>query len=72
MMNVNIETHWKKILKNEFKQSYFQNLVTFIKDEYTNYKCFPKGKDIFKAFELSPFPMGFNINIHHYPYFYQN
>ena len=54
-MNVNIETHWKKILKNEFKQPYFQNLAAFVKDEYTSYNCYPKGKDIFKAFELSPF-----------------
>jgi len=54
-MNVNIETHWKKILKNEFKQAYFQNLAAFVKDEYSSYNCYPKGKDIFKAFELSPF-----------------
>jgi uracil-DNA glycosylase len=56
MMNVNIETHWKKILKNEFKQAYFQNLVSFVKDEYSTYKCYPKGNDIFKAFDLCPFP----------------
>ncbi len=55
-MNVNIETHWKKILKNEFKQAYFQNLASFVKDEYTMYKCYPKGKDIFRAFDLCPFP----------------
>ncbi len=55
-MNVNIETHWKKILKNEFKQAYFQNLVSFVKDEYSTYKCYPKGNDIFKAFDLCPFP----------------
>lgn len=55
-MKVNIETHWKKILKNEFKQAYFQNLVAFVKDEYATYRCYPQGKDIFKAFELSPFP----------------
>lgn len=55
-MNVNIETHWKKILKNEFKQAYFQNLVSFLKDEYTAHKCYPKGKDIFKAFDLCSFP----------------
>ena len=54
-MNVNIETHWKKILKNEFKQAYFENLVAFVKDEYTTYTCYPQGKDIFKAFQLSPF-----------------
>ena len=55
-MNVNIETHWKKILKNEFNEAYFQNLAAFVKDEYTTYKCYPDGKNIFKAFELSPFP----------------
>jgi uracil-DNA glycosylase len=55
-MKVNIETHWKKILKNEFKQPYFQNLVSFVKDEYQQYICYPKGSDIFKAFELTPFP----------------
>jgi uracil-DNA glycosylase len=55
-MKVNIETHWKNILKNEFKQAYFHNLVSFVKDEYTQYTCYPKGIDIFKAFELTPFP----------------
>ncbi|MGX1024170.1 uracil-DNA glycosylase [Psychroflexus sp. MBR-150] len=55
-MKVNIETHWKKILKDEFQKPYFQNLVEFVKDEYQQYICYPKGKDIFKAFELCPFP----------------
>lgn len=55
-MKVNIETHWKKILKNEFKQAYFHNLVSFVKDEYDQYICYPKGHDIFKAFSLTPFP----------------
>ena len=55
-MKVNIETHWKKILKNEFQQPYFHNLVSFVKDEYDQYTCYPKGSDIFKAFDLTPFP----------------
>ncbi len=55
-MKVNIETHWKKILKNEFQKPYFHNLVSFIKDEYRQYTCYPKGKDIFNAFNLTPFP----------------
>lgn len=55
-MKVNIETHWKKILKNEFSQAYFHNLVSFVKDEYQQYTCYPKGSDIFKAFDLTPFP----------------
>ena len=55
-MKVNIETHWKKILKDEFQKPYFLNLVDFVKDEYQQYSCFPNGKDIFKAFDLCPFP----------------
>ncbi|NBC58749.1 MAG: uracil-DNA glycosylase [Bacteroidetes bacterium] len=55
-MKVNIQTHWKNILKDEFKKPYFLDLVDFVKDEYQQYRCFPKGSDIFKAFELSPFP----------------
>ncbi|MBS3739416.1 uracil-DNA glycosylase [Mesohalobacter halotolerans] len=55
-MKVNIQTHWKNILKDEFKKPYFLDLVDFVKDEYQQYRCYPKGSDIFKAFELSPFP----------------
>ncbi len=55
-MKVNIETHWKKILKKEFQKPYFHNLVSFVKDEYQQYTCYPKGKDIFRAFNLTPFP----------------
>ncbi len=55
-MKVNIETYWKKILKDEFRKPYFQNLVEFVKDEYHQYECYPQGKDIFRAFDLCPFP----------------
>ncbi len=55
-MKVNIQTHWKNILKDEFKKPYFLDLVDFVKDEYKKYKCHPKGSDIFKAFDLCPFP----------------
>ena len=55
-MKVDIETHWKKILKGEFQKPYFQNLAEFVKDEYQQYTCYPQGKDIFKAFDLCPLP----------------
>jgi uracil-DNA glycosylase len=54
-MNVRIENGWKEILEEEFTKEYFINLVNFIKHEYKKYKIFPKGKDIFNAFEFSPF-----------------
>ena len=54
-MEVNIEKSWKKVLKNEFDKEYFKELVSFVKKEYSKKKVFPKGKDIFRAFELCPF-----------------
>jgi uracil-DNA glycosylase len=54
-MEVKIEANWKKILKDEFNKAYFKSLITFIKTEYKNYACYPKGTDIFNAFEFCPF-----------------
>lgn len=54
-MNVEIHPSWKKELKPEFEKEYFNKLVEFVKNEYTNHTCFPKGKDIFAAFEYSSF-----------------
>jgi len=54
-MDVNIESSWKNVLKDEFEKEYFKDLVTFVKKEYSSKKIFPKGEDIFRAFELCPF-----------------
>lgn len=55
-MEVNIESSWKNILKNEFKKEYFLSLTQFIKAEKAaGKKIFPAGKNIFKAFEKTPF-----------------
>lgn len=54
-MNVNIEPSWKAQLDREFEHSYFQDLATFVKQEYQNHTCYPKGKDIFSAFDHCPF-----------------
>ena len=54
-MEVKIEASWKKILKDEFEKPYFESLISFVKQEYKTYTCYPKGTDIFNAFELSPF-----------------
>lgn len=53
-MDINIEPSWKKALKNEFEKPYFLSLIDFVKNEYKAHTCFPKGKQIFKAFELTP------------------
>ena len=56
-MEVKIEESWKNELKDEFEKDYFKNLVSFIKSEYAipGVKVFPKGKDIFAAFDASSF-----------------
>ncbi len=54
-MNVNIEKTWKTQLKDEFEKEYFKTLSTFVKSEYSQFKCFPDGKDIFAAFDACPF-----------------
>jgi len=54
-MEVKIEKSWKKVLNDTFKKKPFIDLVPFIKEEYSSKKIFPKGSDIFRAFELCPF-----------------
>jgi len=54
-MDVQIHESWKLQLQNEFRQPYFQSLISFVKQEYTSGTCYPKGKDIFAAFDRCPF-----------------
>ncbi len=54
-MNIQIETGWEKVLSPEFSKPYFTELVNFVKTEYRQHTCYPKGKDIFAAFDNCPF-----------------
>lgn len=54
-MEVQIEANWKNILKDEFEKPYFESLISFVKTEYKNHNCYPKGSDIFNAFEFCPY-----------------
>lgn len=55
-MNVNIEPGWHEVLKDEFEKPYFKSLVAFLKAEKQQGKViYPEGKNIFRAFELTPF-----------------
>ncbi|WP_318344944.1 uracil-DNA glycosylase [Flagellimonas baculiformis] len=54
-MDVAIEPSWKAHLHQEFEKPYFQQLTQFVKQEYQHYTCYPKGKDIFAAFDHCPF-----------------
>ena len=50
-MNVKIGDSWKNLLEAEFQKPYFQTLVKFVKEEYSTFKCFPPGNQIFAAFD---------------------
>jgi len=54
-MHVEIEESWKTLLSPEFDKPYFSDLIRFVKGEYSRYNCYPKGKEIFAAFDYSDF-----------------
>ncbi|UTW65322.1 uracil-DNA glycosylase [bacterium SCSIO 12643] len=51
-MDVKIAEDWKNILQDEFDKPYFESLSAFVKNEYRTQQCFPKGNQIFAAFDL--------------------
>ena len=53
-MAVKIEKSWGEALASEFEKAYFQKLIEFVKSEYQNHSVYPKGKDIFRAFDKCP------------------
>lgn len=54
-MDVRIAQDWKEILCDEFGKPYFTELVEFVRAEYAAGEVFPKGRDIFRAFDKCPF-----------------
>ncbi|RKF03264.1 uracil-DNA glycosylase [Tenacibaculum lutimaris] len=51
-MQVKIKDSWKNILQSEFEKPYFENLTSFVKNEYSKHTCYPKGTDVFAAFDF--------------------
>lgn len=54
-VEVAIAPTWKEKLSQEFEKAYFQELTTFVKEEYLTQRVFPPGKEIFKAFDKCDF-----------------
>ena len=56
-MNVQIESSWKELLSEEFEKPYFVSLSEYLKREkLSGIKIYPKGPDIFNAFNMTPVP----------------
>ena len=54
-MNVRIAKDWGELLAPEFEKPYFAELVSFVRAEYAQQQIFPRGADIFRAFDKCPF-----------------
>lgn len=52
---VKMELSWLKVLEDEFNQEYMKILKSFLLEEKQKYTVFPKGNDIFNAFNFTPF-----------------
>ena len=55
MVNPKIEESWKKVLFEEFQKPYFETLKTFLVEEKRHHTVYPRGENIFAAFDNTPF-----------------
>ena len=53
-MSIKIEDSWKQLLNSEFNKNYFKELISFVRNEYSSSICYPKGSQIFSAFDNCP------------------
>jgi uracil-DNA glycosylase len=53
--DIKIDPSWKKVLQEEFGKDYFTKLREFVRNEYQHSIIYPPPKDIFRAFNLTPF-----------------
>lgn len=52
---VKIGGGWKEELEDQFDEAYFKQLTQFVHDEYAKKTVYPEPKNIFRAFDLTPF-----------------
>lgn len=56
-MDIALEASWKAVLEKELDKPYFNDLIKFVKFEYSTpgMRCFPPADQIFSAFDHCPF-----------------
>lgn len=54
MVSVQIEPSWGRALRQEFEKTYFEMLTTYVRKEYATCECFPRAKDLFRAYNCCP------------------
>ncbi len=55
MHDVKLGGGWKEKLADQFDQSYFKQLTEFVRNEYVSATVYPNPKNIFRAFNETPF-----------------
>jgi uracil-DNA glycosylase len=55
MAEVKIGGGWKEKLEGEFEQDYFKELARFVREEYQKTTVYPAPKNVFRAFDETPF-----------------
>jgi uracil-DNA glycosylase len=55
MNNIRLDQSWKSALTEEFSEPYWQELTSFVRDQYQKTKIYPPAPNIFRAFDLVPF-----------------
>lgn len=54
-MSPRIDPSWLAVLQPQFDAPYFAELKSFLVEERKTHICYPKGSDIFAAFDHTPF-----------------
>jgi len=54
MASVRLHNSWKTALADQFEQPYWQELIAFVRGEYSRSQVFPPGSHIFRALDLCP------------------
>jgi uracil-DNA glycosylase len=54
-MDVKIEKSWKKVLEPYFETDSFKQLTDFVRNEYLTKTVYPTPKNVFNAFNSTPF-----------------
>ena len=67
-----IGNDWDEVLAEEFEKPYFEELQTFLNQEYKTQKIYPQKENVFKAFEYTPFSQVKVVIIGQDPYHGEN
>ncbi|MBC8875491.1 MAG: uracil-DNA glycosylase [Planctomycetes bacterium] len=54
-MNLKLPPSWRRVLGDELSESYYRELQAFVRAERRRHTVYPPVKDVFAAFDLTPF-----------------